>query len=212
MKYVYIARHGESDANIGNVFQGPHSALTAKGREQAALLATRAARLPIEAIIASPWTRARATAEAISERIGIPVEYSDLFTERRKPDILEGKEFGDPQYQPLYDEWSASLFADDAPAVDGGENFAAIIERADRALAHLEARPERHIFVVSHGFFTRVLGARAILGDMLTGPHLEAFTRTLRNDNTGITTFSLDDAWRIATWNDRTHLAELETD
>jgi broad specificity phosphatase PhoE len=63
------------------MFQPPTSPLTEKGQEQAQMIAKRAARLYFDALISSPFTRARETAEAIARATEAGIEYSDLFVE-----------------------------------------------------------------------------------------------------------------------------------
>ncbi|MDP2655923.1 MAG: histidine phosphatase family protein, partial [bacterium] len=80
-KTVYFVRHGQSEGNVGTVFQPLNSPLTEKGREQAEYIAERAASLSFESVVSSPLTRARETAEAIAKRTKKSIEFSDLFVE-----------------------------------------------------------------------------------------------------------------------------------
>lgn len=63
---VFIVRHGESEANLKNIF-GTDSPLTENGKEQASMLASRLRLENIDAIISSPMTRALATAKIIAK-------------------------------------------------------------------------------------------------------------------------------------------------
>ncbi len=67
---VWLVRHGETKANVGLRWQGrTDSPLTARGLRQARLLAER---MPAPSVLyTSPAGRARATADAISQRHGI---------------------------------------------------------------------------------------------------------------------------------------------
>ena len=85
MKKFYFVRHGESEGNAGNIRQTATTGLTARGLDQAKVMAHRCANLPVEVIVCSPMTRTKETARVILEKISIPIEYSDLFVERRLP-------------------------------------------------------------------------------------------------------------------------------
>ena len=60
MKTVYLVRHGESTENDWSspIYQGKKALLTKLGESQARLFAERAARLPIDVIVTSPYRRA----------------------------------------------------------------------------------------------------------------------------------------------------------
>src|SRR5215210_3099803 len=69
---IYLARHGESDWNAENRFQG-HSdrPLTSRGREQAVALAGVLEGTRVDAIYTSPLRRALETAEIVAGRIAV---------------------------------------------------------------------------------------------------------------------------------------------
>ncbi len=96
MKTVYFVRHGQSEANASQGLQWPESPLTEQGRSEARAVAERAQKLPVEAIVASPYARAKETAEIIGGKIGMPVEFSELFVERVKPSSLKERPHDDP--------------------------------------------------------------------------------------------------------------------
>jgi broad specificity phosphatase PhoE len=75
---VYLARHGESDWNAANRFQG-HSdrPLTELGREQAHALADLLAAERVDAIYSSPLIRALETARIVAARTGLDVVTRD---------------------------------------------------------------------------------------------------------------------------------------
>ena len=99
------------------------------------------------------------------------------------------------------------------------ETFDDLNTRAGKALAYLEQRPEEQLIVVSHGMFSRILIARLVLGETLTGEECERFIRSLRMNNTGITVLRFDgvvdkpfegaeNPWKLVVWNDHSHLGE----
>ncbi|MBI5457301.1 histidine phosphatase family protein [Candidatus Kaiserbacteria bacterium] len=215
MKTIYLVRHGESEGNASLMYQLADSVLSERGREQAGFIAERVAKLPVEVVIASPMARTKETASVIGERIQKSVEYSELFVERRIPSALRGKRKDDPEVVPV----TASIFTFDPPdfRYADEENFQDLKARASAALTFLEKRPEDHILVVGHGFFTRFLMARVIFGEELTGKECGRVMGTLRTSNTGLTVLHFKDGategiegpeneWQIIVWNDHAHL------
>ncbi|HLB60278.1 MAG TPA: histidine phosphatase family protein, partial [Patescibacteria group bacterium] len=216
MKTVYFIRHGQSEGNIGSAYQTADSPLTEKGQKQAAIIADRCARLPIETIISSTQQRAKSTASIIAEKTGHVVEFSDLFRERRKPTALSGKSIKDSVARELNERWWDSLMGT-GPRVEDGENFDDLSARAAAALEYLTARAEGNILVITHGFFMRYIVARAIYGKELTGKAFEPMARSLVMENTGITVlrykateeleaWGRSAEWKLWIWNDHTHL------
>lgn len=156
---IYLCRHGETAFNRERRLQGRgESDLTALGQRQAGAMADLihdlTAREPSAAwrIVASPLGRTRATATAISARLGVPVEIDDRLVEidvgawsgRLRDDVAaENPElFKSP-------EW---FFA--AP---GGESYDAMMARVSGWLAEQLPEPERRLIVVSHGVAGRFL-------------------------------------------------------
>ena len=92
MKTIYFIRHGESEGNTGPVRQDGFSSLSDRGREQAAFMAERCSKFPIDILVASTMTRAQQTATIIGEKIGKEVVSSEFFTERRRPSAQTGSQ------------------------------------------------------------------------------------------------------------------------
>ncbi|MBX4209159.1 histidine phosphatase family protein [Candidatus Parcubacteria bacterium] len=209
MKKIYFIRHGESEGNAGPIRQTAVTSLTEKGRSQAVFVAERCAKLSIDAIISSTMTRAKETAEMIIKRTSKPVEYSDLFIERRRPSEVIGKHKDDPIALKAEKE-IRSRFHEQGWRFSDEENFDDLKERALAALRHLAERPEENILVVTHGIFMRVTIACAVFGDKLTGEECDQFIRAFPMENTGITLLSYDEKekspWRVWVWNDHAHL------
>ncbi len=206
MKLVYFVRHGQSEANVGAVFQGAESPLTATGRKQASRIAARVARLPVEVVIVSPLKRAQETAECIKAHTTAPIITSPLFQERKKPRGLEGKSLHDPKAQHVYHAWVRTLFARNRE-LHSGENYERLVKRAQQALRFLEKRSEQHIAVVTHGFFMRILAAIVIHGK--ANPDIvRVFAKGLEMENTGLTVFRFtpERGWQLWIWNDHSHL------
>jgi broad specificity phosphatase PhoE len=157
---VYLARHGESDWNAADRFQG-HSdrPLTARGRLQAEALAAEIAEIAtLAAIYSSPLRRALDTAAAVGARTGLePVAVEAL----REVDV--GSWTG----------LSRSAVARRFPAelqrwLDGGEGWPdgeSYQEMSSRVLSALDriakAHPGEEVLVVSHGGPIRAILAAA---------------------------------------------------
>ncbi len=218
MKTIYIVRHGESESNAADRFNTTDVLLSEKGKAQASEIAERCSRLSFEAIVSSPMRRAKDTVEAISVRVGMPIEFSDLFVERRMPSTLRGKSKADPEVRKVY-----KMFKDNFDVAgfryEDGENFQDVKDRALKALAYLEHRPEENIVVVTHGFFTTVLAAAVIFGAELTATEfLKILSRVQIVQNTSLSVLRFDepdtlnrdhgrgDGWQLRVWNDHAHL------
>lgn len=213
MKTVYIVRHGESETNVGVVFGGESAPLTELGRKQAVFIAERASKLPVEVVIASSMKRAMETGEVIAQKIGKPIEYSDLFRERRHPSSHTGVLKNSLEFLREEKEF-LERFGDPSWRFEDGENFADLNTRASEALAFLEERPESEILVASHGIFMSILLARAVLGEELNGNECIRFIRGFYMKNTGISILRKDPenhwplSWQVRVWNDHSHLAD----
>ena len=135
MTTLLLVRHGETDWNRELRIQGSSDIeLNELGRKQAEALADELAHVELDAIYASDLSRARATAETVAERLGLPVTVDpDL----REIDVgsregLTGAEVGDR-------EWD-------------GEPHEAHAERVLRAVHRIAAaHPSGRVLVVAHG-------------------------------------------------------------
>jgi len=212
-KNIYFVRHGESESNADGIHRGSASLLNDTGEIQARIVAERVARLGVDAIIASPWPRARATAEAIAKRCGLSIEESDLFVERKRPSVLVGAWHHAEESRSVMKEIFDGYLMDDHRHSDE-ENLGDLRKRANAALDSLIAHPAERLCVVTHGIFLRVLFAAA-MNRRFSGTDFRNLMGCLEASNTGVfhfkygerfdvTTGNLD--WRIMSWNDLSHL------
>src|SRR5262245_59446009 len=213
-KVVYFVRHGQSEDNAAPVFQTTHSPLSAVGAQQAEPIAARVSHLAFDALLASPYRRAKETADVIGKVTGKAPEFVELFTERVKPTSLDGQPYTDAQAQRIWRAWERSLHTP-GMRVEDGENYDDLITRAEKALALLTDRAEAAMVVVTHGYFLRTMVARVILGDALSGDTFKRFHTTVAAmENTGLTVLRYhigvdeDPGWRLWIYNDHAHLAE----
>ena len=212
MKTVYFVRHGQSEGNVGPIRQAGTAALTEKGRGQAKIIAERISKLDAEILISSPMARAKETAEIIHQKTSLPIEYSDLFVERRRPSEQLGVAKDDPaaleSERTIIKNFSIPDFR-----FSNEENFGDLKERARQMLDYLQGRPEEKIVVVTHGFIMRIVVAYVVFGGSLTARECERFIQKFHMENTALTVFgygnkdkeALQDWW-LWIWNDHAHL------
>jgi broad specificity phosphatase PhoE len=154
---LYLARHGETDLNIDERYQGISDApLNARGLAQARALAEA---LPqgITHIVASPLRRALQTAQAVAVARGLPVTTMAGLRE---------KDFG------AFDGLTPTEVATRHPALwqggvltswdqppPGGETTRAVVQRVSLCLAEVRAThaADAAVLLVVHGFVVRAL-------------------------------------------------------
>ena len=79
---LYISRHGQTPWNVEDLVCGRADVpLTEIGQQQARLLAESATDKGIDMILCSPLQRARQTAQAVSDAIGVPIQIDDRLIE-----------------------------------------------------------------------------------------------------------------------------------
>lgn len=212
-KDVYFVRHGESDSNVDLVYRGKDALLTEKGKEQARIVAERIERIGVDAIISSPYPRTMKTAEAIAERVNLPIEESELFVERRRPSTLAGLPLKGSDALAIIREMTDGYLINGHRHSDE-ENLDDLRTRANAALGFLLAHPAQRICVVSHGMFLRVLFC-AILDPAFTGRDFRNAIDGISTSNTGVSHIRYQAPWQglteekrwiVASWNDRAHL------
>lgn len=202
MKTVYFIRHGQSAGNASIwTQQGSHTPLTPQGRAQAKIVASHMKRFPISAIIASPFQRAKDTAAELSKELDIPLEYSELFIERRRPSVqltnrkLHPRSVWAQAQLSLFSRFAWYRHSDEETPDD-------LLKRAHEALAYLTSRPEETIAVVAHGRFMRSLHAAITLGEGVTGRAYLHATRTMNIKNTALMIAEFKDGeWQVLAWN-----------
>jgi broad specificity phosphatase PhoE len=157
---VYLARHGESDWNAANRFQG-HSdrPLTELGRRQAELLAEDLAEAAsLSAIYSSPLRRALETAAIVGARLGlVPVELDEL----REVDVGSWAGLSRTEVEQRYPE-AFRRWLDGGEGWEDGESYTAMAARVlETVRAIARAHPDDELLVVSHGGPIRAVQAAA---------------------------------------------------
>lgn len=204
MATLILIRHGETDDNARQVFQGQGgSGLNARGREQAQRIADRLASVHVDHVISSDLERAVQTAAVIATRIRVSVAKD---TTLREVDVGSWTGKSEAQIKgELPEEWAAWLRGLDIPR-GGGETYRALGLRMIAALERIATdHPTAVVVIVSHG-----AAIRSAVGEMLKLSD-EARRSLAHAHNTGVTVFEttrLEGGMRfeLRLWNDVRHL------
>lgn len=162
MTLLHLVRHGETDWNRSRRFQGHSNVpLNARGRAQARAAADRLAGEGLDGILSSDLERARRTAEAIGETLGLPVLVDPRWRERAGG-VIEGASPADlaARYPKDWKDLRSGHRAG-----EGGETNRAMRVRVLAAVGDLEGRfpGDARVAVVTHGGVIRIL-LQALLG------------------------------------------------
>lgn len=197
---IVVVRHGETVWNAEMRMQGQlDTALSARGRRQAARLAGALAGEGIETIVASDLARAFDTAAAIAAVTGLPVA-TDTGLRERSFGIFEGHTYAeiDARWPAEAGRWRRHE-PGFAPA--GGESLIGFSARAVAAVTRIAAAaPGRTLLVVSHGGVLDCL-YRAAAGLDLAAP------RTWELGNAAINRLLFTgERFTLVGWSDTAHL------
>jgi broad specificity phosphatase PhoE len=152
---IYFVRHGESTANLLREFsnRGTKHPLTAKGIEQARMVANNISSVQFECIYSSPILRAIQTSQIISESIHAPIHITEALREW-DVGIYEGTTdpVGWELHRRIQDLWFVHQQYDSR--MPGGESFNEIHKRFIPLIEVLlsDKNNSDHNFIfVSHG-------------------------------------------------------------
>lgn len=165
---LLLLRHGQTELSVHRRYSGHGDPdLTELGRAQAAGAAARLATVPdIAAVLTSPLSRARRTAEAVAAATGVPLHVRPGLIETDFG-AWEGKSFNEARLRDpeLHGRWVGG--EDVAPP--GGESFAAVGARVAAERAAIVAEyPASTLVLVSH-----VTPIKVLLRDALgAGPSI----------------------------------------
>lgn len=147
---VYLVRHAESKKNVAHLPWTPEEeldTLTVKGRRQAAAIGRFLKDKGIVAVLSSPADRARETAQAISQVIGLKRGYE---VEKAFASLRPGKDRDGNQMSWAWREKQWAQGQDPRP--EGGESLLDGEIRAKNALNRLSERfYGMAVVIVSHG-------------------------------------------------------------
>ena len=196
-----LVRHGETAANLDGVWHGSiDTPLTQRGLSQADRVARYLGEKHADAsaIYASPLERARRTAQAIADGLGLPVALEDGLAEYHLGS-WEGK-----SYRDLFHEHRLFHRIKDDPdfAPHGGESPRQVTDRFVGALRRIADRhPASRVIVVAHGGALSLALAHLLEGSYRDwGPVM---------DNCAVSELVLEPHPELLTFNRTEHLADL---
>jgi broad specificity phosphatase PhoE len=198
---ILLVRHGETAWNREGRYQGRTDVpLSPAGEAQVKALAVRLAHIPIAFAVASPLSRARATAEAILVGREVSLELDSGLVEISHG-AWEGQLSSDVEraHAEMLGTWRTSP-GRDVPAGPGAETLGAVEARAWPIVERLAARltGEQTALIAAHDAVNRVLLCR-VLGlpltrvwtfrqspatlNVISGPSLGEFALVRLNDS-----------------------------
>ena len=170
MTEIYLLRHGETDWNIVKRYQGVSDIpLNPNGQLQAKAAANKLVNQVrnITAIYSSPQKRAFQTAQAVSERLGLPIYQDDRLREINLGD-WEGRLSTEIKQNDGERNWTWHHFPLAVnPPGEHGESVMQVVERVSAALDEIaEKHPQETVVVVTHGFTLAVAVCQALGVDL----------------------------------------------
>ncbi len=183
---ILLARHGETDWNRDERFQGhADPPLNERGREQAHALAATLAGEEIDGVLSSPLRRAWETAEIVGASLGLPVAANEGL---REVDVGEWQGLTRTEIEERYPD-AYARWLEYGPGWERGETYEQMSERVLAALREIasENRGAR-LLVVTHGG-----PVRAVLANAEGVSHAESRRRTRVIDNCGVARFAIED-------------------
>ena len=202
MTEVILARHGETEWNVAEIFRGRIDIeLNETGMKQAELLAEYLSDLKIDAIYSSPLKRALNTAEIIASyhKIDVKIASGLIDFDYGKWQGLPHQEVKD-KYKELHAEW---INSPDKVKMPAGESLSDVRKRAIGVVDEVIAKYEGAVVLVSHRVVNKVLIC-ALLG--LDNSHFWH----IKQDTGGISTFTYENGRFILTkHNDTSYLKPL---
>ena len=184
MTEIIIARHGQTEWNVGEVFRGRVDVeLDETGLKQAELLAEYLSDRKIDAVYTSPLKRAHKTAAAIASHHNLEVEINDGLIDFNYGEWqgLSHQEVKD-KYKKLYEEWTENPQLVITP---GGESLEDVRKRAASVVDEVTASYEGTVVLVAHRVVNKVLIC-ALLG--LENSHFW----DIKQDTCGMTAFTYE--------------------
>ena len=184
-KIIFFVRHGQSQLNFSNVRQGADGPLSEMGRTQAAKAAELLATQKIDVMYASPYQRAKETADIIAARLKKKVKLCDLLVERKNPSEIIGHSLEEKDIQAIVERFERS-YHDDSLRISDEENFLDLKLRAQKLTAFLESRWSNRILCVTHGVFLKMVASYMLLGDKVTATDYVKLSQLNPLHNAGI--------------------------
>lgn len=150
---LYVTRHGETTWNASGFVCGRADVpLTEKGQKQAEILAEKVAQLEITVtkIIHSPLQRAKVTAQAVADKLQLPMEMDERLVE-----MDFGEYDGMPSHETVFQE-ARQEFAIRFP---NGESVLDVYARVVPLIEECLADKENIYLLVCHNALIRIMNA-----------------------------------------------------
>lgn len=195
---LLVWRHGETDHNVGGIWQGQlDTDLSVRGLEQAGAAAAALAGLGPDLLVSSNLRRAAHTAAALAEATGLPVRHDPRL---REIDVGAWQGLSQGDVAERYPDAHAALArGEDIRRGEYGESVAHVEERALAAVEDVlaELADGRTAVLCTHGVTARTLVAALVGLDQQAAWRALVGLRNchwaeLAEQSTG---------WRIVTWN-----------
>lgn len=155
--FVRLVRHGEvAPQHRGTFYGGAEVPLSEQGRADSLVLAARLADDPVDRVLSSPLSRARAVAEPLAAALGLACELREGLRE------LDRGQWTHLPHAEVERRWPGAIeryLADpETGAAPGGETESAFCQRVWRTLdAELAASPGARLAAVAHGHVIRAI-------------------------------------------------------
>jgi len=209
---LYLVRHGITQEHENKKSQAPDSPLSKEGKRQARLLAKRLKKqgLRFDVVFASPFERARKTAEIIASKLDTKFELMETIHEKLNAKYLYGHGPDDSVFAEYIIELKQFWGDLDWKFRGEGESIRDVINRAREFEKHLLTNHmSQNILAVSHGTFGRCLIASCILGQDIGDEALSKLFQAMHIDNTGLSLLEYleeEEVWQLRILNDHSHL------
>jgi len=203
MTKIILARHGETDWNVSEIFRGRRDVgLNEMGIKQAELLGNYLKDLRIESVYSSPLKRALDTARSIAKHHGLDVNIAPSLTDF-KYGVWEGlthQEVGN-KYRRLHERWLKKPHLVNMPE---GESLGEVRERARSVVNRMMSEHSGTVVLVSHRVVNKVIIC-SMLG--LDDSHFW----DIKQDLGGITVFEYDGGrFKLIKHNDTSYLGQIQ--
>ena len=147
---LYISRHGQTPWNVEDLICGRTDVpLTEVGQQQAQRLAESALDKGIDVILCSPMLRARQTAQAVSDAIGVPIQIDERLIEMDFGTFEGTSRFGE-EFQ-----WIRAQMSTRFP---GGESGFDVAYRVYSLLYEIKEKyADKNVLLVCHNCVSRMV-------------------------------------------------------
>lgn len=205
MTKLYLIRHGETEWNIQNRYQGNTDIpLSFVGKMQAQAIANRMKNFEIDAIYSSDLSRAYDTAQYIAKEKNIDVQ---IIPQLKEINFGEWEGFTISELEKIYgDDYKRFFLEPHKYPFPGEGTMEAVQMRIKKALDRITFYNENSkIMIVSHGGILKVLIMSLLNIDL-------SFYKSFWLGNTSLSIIDKKDSdkWVLSLLNDRCHLNKVK--